>query len=328
MADPSHRPSQDGATSHPHLREVADDSLDANTGVSTELTRARKARGSDLQDVARDLRIRPSHLKALEERRFDDLPGRPYVLGFLRTYATYLGLDADDIITRFKAETSDFGDPQKLEFPLPADEGRTPGWLLLVLALVLAAAVYASWYYLNTSDRLVVDKVPEVPANLLADTTPAVAPRTTGVAAAEAEAPPAALEPASLAPTTPAPAAPAIETSPLPEAPATTVATRAGEPRVFGQADSTSRVKLRATAASWVQVTGPDNELLLEKTLNPGDVYHVPDRPDLMLTTGNAGALEVTVDGRVAPSLGPKGAVRRNVALDTESLLAGATPAR
>ncbi len=328
MAHPSHRPNEDGGTGHPHLREVAAESLDAGTSVSTELSRARQARGSNIQDVARELRIRPAHLKALEERRFDDLPGRPYVLGFLRSYAAYLGLDAQDIITRFKAETSDFGDPQKLEFPSPADEGRTPGWLLLVLALALAAAVYAGWYYLNTSDRLVVDKVSEVPANLLADVAPPAVPGTAGVAAAEREVPPAALEPASPAPAPPAPTTAVIETAPLPEAPATTVATRAGGPRVIGQAGSKSRVRLRATAESWVRVTGPDNELLLEKTLYPGDVYHVPDRPDLMLTTGNAGVLEVMVDGRVAPSLGPTGAVRRDIALDTDSLLAGAAPAR
>ncbi len=328
MAHPSHRPDEDGGTGHPHLREVAAESLDAGTSVSTELSRARQARGSDIQDVARELRIRPAHLKALEERHFDDLPGRPYVLGFLRSYATYLGLDAQDIITRFKAETADFGDPQKLEFPSPADEGRTPGWLLLVLALALAAAVYAGWYYLNTSDRLVVEKVPEVPANLLADVVAPAVPGTTGVAAAEREVPPAALEPASPAPAPPARTAAAIETAPLPAAPATTVASRAGGPRVFGQAGSTSRVQLRATAASWIQVTGPDNELVMTGFLYPGDVYDVPNRAGLILTTGNAGGLEVMVDGRVAPSLGPMGAVRRNVALDTGSLLAGAAPAR
>jgi cytoskeleton protein RodZ len=39
--------------------------------------------------------------------------------------------------------------------------------------------------------------------------------------------------------------------------------------------------------------------------------------------TGNAGALEITVDGQVVPAIGPLGAVKRNVALDTERLKAG-----
>jgi cytoskeleton protein RodZ len=94
---------------------------------------------------------------------------------------------------------------------------------------------------------------------------------------------------------------------------------------VAGPGNPGSRIVLRATLESWVRVTGPDNELLLEKFLRPGDVYTVPDRFGLLLTTGNAGGIEISVEGRIAPALGPIGAVRRNVVLDPEKLLAGTT---
>ena len=58
----------------------------------------RMHQGGDLHEIAEDLRIRYEHLLALEETRFDDLPGPTYVVGFLRSYATYLGLDAEQLI--------------------------------------------------------------------------------------------------------------------------------------------------------------------------------------------------------------------------------------
>jgi cytoskeleton protein RodZ len=47
-----------------------------------------------------------------------------------------------------------------------------------------------------------------------------------------------------------------------------------------------------------------------------------------MMATGNAGGIEILVDGKAVPQLGPVGVIRRNVALDAESLLKGvaATP--
>ncbi len=91
-------------------------------------------------------------------------------------------------------------------------------------------------------------------------------------------------------------------------------------PRVDGGGGE-SRVTLTARLDSWVQVVGEDNELLLTRILRAGDTYFVPNRPGLTLVTGNAGALEVAVDGRALPPIGPVGAVRRNVSLDPEHLL-------
>jgi cytoskeleton protein RodZ len=57
--------------------------------------------------------------------------------------------------------------------------------------------------------------------------------------------------------------------------------------------------------------------------LRAGDSYRVPNKTGLTLLTGNAGALEVYVDGRKVPALGPGGAIRRDVALDADRLMAG-----
>lgn len=75
---------------------------------------------------------------------------------------------------------------------------------------------------------------------------------------------------------------------------------------------------------SWIQVRDETkNELLVTRMMRTGDTYAVPDQPGLTLMTGNAGALEIIVDGTAAPAVGPLGAVRRNVALDAKRLLSG-----
>ena len=63
--------------------------------LGPSLASARLASGLELHDAERDTRIRARYLAALEEEDFDALPEDAYATGFLRTYAAYLGLDAD-----------------------------------------------------------------------------------------------------------------------------------------------------------------------------------------------------------------------------------------
>ena len=94
-------------------------------------------------------------------------------------------------------------------------------------------------------------------------------------------------------------------------------------PNIFGEENADFRIAIRATADSWVQIQGPNNELLLTRILRTGEIYQVPNRSGLIMVTGNAGALEVRVDGALVDALGPIGVVRRNVSLDPETLVAG-----
>jgi cytoskeleton protein RodZ len=98
-------------------------------------------------------------------------------------------------------------------------------------------------------------------------------------------------------------------------------------PRVYGEGNVGSRITLRADADSWIQVRAADESLLLTRTLRPGDTYRVPNQPGLRLMTGNAGGLEIIVDGKPIPALGPVGAVKRNILLEPEQLKAGTAAA-
>ena len=85
-----------------------------------------------------------------------------------------------------------------------------------------------------------------------------------------------------------------------------------------------SRVALKAAVDDcWVQVREMDGQLLLSKLLRKGETFRVPNRPGLSLTLGNAGALEITVDGKRVPSLGQPGQVRHDINLDPAKLQVG-----
>lgn len=88
--------------------------------------------------------------------------------------------------------------------------------------------------------------------------------------------------------------------------------------------DGASRITVRATSNSWIQIRDEAlDRLLFTRLLREGDQYEVPNRPGLSLMTGNAGALELLVDGEAIPAIGGVGEVRRNVVLDPDKLKAG-----
>ncbi len=85
-----------------------------------------------------------------------------------------------------------------------------------------------------------------------------------------------------------------------------------------------SRIKINAINNSWIQIRDDtSNTMLVTRLLAAGDSFAVPDRLGLVLLTGNAGALEIVVDGTAVPSIGGPGVVRRGVLLEVEKLKAG-----
>lgn len=72
--------------------------------VGEILFAARERKGVDLHRAERDTKIRAKHLAALENGDYAELPGTVYARGFLRNYATYLGLDAEEVLDNWRVE--------------------------------------------------------------------------------------------------------------------------------------------------------------------------------------------------------------------------------
>ena len=348
--------------------------------VGAQLRQARIARGETVEQVAENLRIRPSYLHGLEQGDLSIMPGRTYALGFLRSYARYLGFDGEDLTAQIRSSVADLTRGTHLHSRTPLSESRLPKLPILVVSLAALAGVYAGWAYVDDRGRTEIELVSEVPDDLQQEVTapppervhapPVVldAPRPQAAAPdithaiAPADAPAAAPEPEprieqpierqagpveSVAVPEPEPrieppiepqagpvetvavpeappgaepeatAAPAIDPPPAEDQAASDVAT----PIIYRTGDAASRVTLRARTSAWIHVSSTNNDYLWVKTLRPGDTFVVPDRPDLVLWTGNAGGVEVIVDGAPLPPLGPEARVVRDVSLQPQALL-------
>jgi cytoskeleton protein RodZ len=153
-------------------------------GVAALLRETRIKQGRDIALVATTLRIRQPYLQAIEDGRFQDLPGSAYAVGFVRGYAEYLGLDGPEIVRRFKQENSDLAGRAELVFPSATSGGGIPTGALLGLAVVGAVVAYGAWYFLQDRSEPVAEAVPPLPERLAAlihkpveQDAPAAAPR-------------------------------------------------------------------------------------------------------------------------------------------------------
>ena len=75
-----------------------------NSSISIVMKSRRLEKGFSLQDIAKELHVRESYLSAIEENNLEMLPERAYTLGFLRSYATMLGLDGAWAVKKYKKE--------------------------------------------------------------------------------------------------------------------------------------------------------------------------------------------------------------------------------
>jgi cytoskeleton protein RodZ len=406
--------------------------VDIGVGELMRLTRERL--GHELQTVANQLRIRLSYLEAIEDARFRDLPGTTYAVGFVRSYADYLGLDGADIVRRFREEAARIHGQTKLVFPALTAEGKLPRAAVLLVSAVGLAVVYGVWYYISSrqqSDLPVITDVPDrlavlapdgesdvggaapdhpletpvvapTPAEAPADHVTPAAPVDTGPGAANAVTPrepagdsrdlstsppaaPVVTAPTEAAPATdttgsaadaspsvPAPPAEAGDQVPAASASGTAGSSNAGQPSTAAPADATAgsatppttepappaapdeavndipaaptlpvpesqdstqpaqlpgapiaAVVLEARLETWIKIVDAKGKTVTNQVLKAGERYVVPDQPGLILRTGNAGGLDVLVNGRKAPALGEVGAVYRKITLDPGRLLDG-----
>jgi cytoskeleton protein RodZ len=305
-----------------HLREISGDSESPLETVGQDLRAARLRRGDDLATVSRVLKIRKDHLEAVEEDNFADLPGKTYAIGFVRSYAQYLGLDVAHMVERYKQEISGRRDehvPADSNFHVE-DQRRLPyGWRI-VAGIVGLALVYGVWHLMSAGNA--PQTVPEAPS-----LTP---PRPQVTAAAKPETPPpapaasdqAVTPPAANVTPQPAPpktaivnAAPTQTAKPAPAVPAINAAT--GQVINAGN----GRVVLRARAATRITIKGPDGTTYANRDMEPGDSYNVPGIDGLSLAVANAGALDAVVDGIDLGRVGENEQVLGKVSLDPQSLV-------
>ena len=117
--------------------------------IGDTLRQTRTRQRIDIRTVEADTKVRAKYLRALENEEWDLLPGPAYARGFLRTYAQYLGLDADALVDEYRraVETSlgpdapqIFAEPVLEHHRRPGEEPRRP-WASRIAVIAALGAV-------------------------------------------------------------------------------------------------------------------------------------------------------------------------------------------
>ena len=390
------------------------------TKVGALLQASRLRLGHDLRFVAETLHIRFVYLEAIEAGRYEELPGAVYVVGFIRSYAEFLGLDSEEVVRRSKAEVAAQSVTSELVFPVPMPETSIPGRAIVLVGVIVSLLAYGGWYASTTNEGLSGEMILPVPERLrekskitepeaklepvvveqakelVSKVAQSVTPTAQEVVESTQKPAESEFKPALVVESVkkvvekrvkelpdPAPVQVAVEVKPTPKkinqevlmpkvkravveeparkpvvepkpklkfvAPKQIASSQevqaiedegsnqaqlssqvpaktkiAKENKIYGAENKASKILVRARRNSWIQVRdNKADKLLLTQLLKAGDVYRVPNRSDLVLLTGNAGALEILVDGKPVPDLAPSGTILKNITLDPDKLRQG-----
>ncbi len=121
--------------------------------VGAELRAARERMGVSVKAAADALKIRADYLTGLERNDHAALPALAYTIGFVRSYAAYVGLDPEELARRFREEAGRSSVGQDYMWLRPTERGRLSGSLLLLASLAIACAAYVGWYYRTADAR-------------------------------------------------------------------------------------------------------------------------------------------------------------------------------
>ncbi|MCL1892531.1 MAG: DUF4115 domain-containing protein [Alphaproteobacteria bacterium] len=250
------------------------------------LRRARTTgrRKRELPTIAKQLCIKEEFLEALEAGEYEKIPELVYILGFARNYAMELELDPDMIAQKIKEE---LGIVREEDEVLAPAKSELPDRKKIVSEAAdrTGAFLRKNWKWLSA---IIVS------ALVIAGAIWGVSALATRRGAA------------SVAPTEAVVNAPAFNLAVKEE---------------FGTENrAAANVVLQATQESWVKIEDAQGETMFSRVLVPGEVYYV-GVGNVKGTFGNAGGIDVWVNGALAPKLGANHTRKAGVALNAEALL-------
>jgi cytoskeleton protein RodZ len=288
------------------------DPLLAHDTLGEALKAVRHDRGLTLVEVAETTRVRRSYLEAIEEMRLDALPSRPFTIGYIRAYATALGLDPDLAVERFRSDEPML--EEALHAPVGLIDEKDPRVAAFLIGALVIIAAIVLW---NVAQRAMMAAAPPPPLAPQAQTAKALAQIKTGT-----------MElgyplPAPVESTTPPPyetpglaAATGVKLDPNAPAPVAASPTRVGEPppvdlaslpatfipkgKVYdsGNPRQVSVVTVQAIKAGALIVRGPDGSVYFARQLAKGEAYRVPQLAGLTLDVSAPHDFQVFVAGQ------------------------------
>jgi cytoskeletal protein RodZ len=287
------------------------DPLDGEGKIGRILEQTRRERGLSLEEVEQATKIRKRYLTGLEREDYAMLPDAVYARGFLKTYANFLGLDGEALSRQLRsrrkprrerginynnAPSSDFERPLITPGGVAGTEKRrvsTSAVVTLVVALLALAAVIGTLYFVGRGVQLTRAEE-NAPRAATADKPSADARQKPQNAADDG-----------------ATSEPELVNRTEGADESTDAATQAEESTTAGQSDPADTLLVSVTVQyrpAWLLVRS-DGVLAYEETAAPGFTQTFEADHQLSITSGDAGAVVVEVNGQKAGALGGAGEV-------------------
>ena len=249
-------------------------------------------RKREISTIAKQLCISEEFLEALENGDYKKIPEIVYVLGFARNYAMELGLDPDEIVNKIKTE---LGIEPECEVTITNEDleerNKTAEYKakLQEVLRVVVEYVRRHWIWFAIGGGVIV--LAMLMVIIFGGTASDVA------------------EPV---------AQPVVAQVATFEEPTYNIPVR----ERFGKENmAKANVVIQAIEDSYVGVENAKGVAVFGKTLIAGDVYYVPAGNGYKAKFGNAGGVDIWVDGVLAPKVGANKTSKKDVSLNPESLM-------
>ena len=248
--------------------------------LGTYLRDERERRNISLESVAKVTRISLRYLEALEKDEFHLLPAPIFVRGFLRTYAAHLGIDPKEVVARYEAQTcfSRASPPKKNAL---SPNRIQP--LVRIAFFMLAFGVLLYFFY------------PKPPA-------PPLAPPDSVLEATRLPTPPDKTFRAGESPIS------KKDSMGIPSASVPPPASRPALGEDPKQKERRHVLKIKAREVTWLRIQ-PDDQKEVEALLRPEETSTWTARRQFKVTVGNAGGVDIFLNGVPQGPLGNSGEV-------------------
>ena len=277
------------------------DMSENNTDMPVEMTvgeilrnaRTTGRRKREIATVSKQLCIREEFLQALEDGNYSVIPETVYILGFARNYAMELGLDPDEIVNKLKREMGLIADCDDEDEKDSVAACTVPGNDVVekrskkdILSYVYKF-IRKNWLWFTVGIvaliAFVVSFVLFVPSVENGVDNKVEVVQLVGKSEPEYS---------------------------------ITVRER------FGTENSeAASIILQANQESWVKVEDGRGNTVFSRVLVPGDIYYVPSEGQYKATFGNAGGIDIWVNGVLAPKQGDNHVRKSGIVLSAEALM-------
>jgi cytoskeleton protein RodZ len=282
------------------------------TSVGDTLRRERLQRKLDLDQISHELKISRRMLDAIEADQYERLPGGVFAKAFVRQYASMLGLDGDELANQVQRAMSPPSSLDAEDRTKPAvtpievarveewtslgdrgsrQSGSLPAAALVVVAMLICSAVYA---WLQRPRAVPTAHVTQPP------------PKQTHTEPAPTPTPQVAPPPVQTAQSAPVQTS---QTAPGQTAPAASAAATPTNPTQPDTPPGPVHVEMAANDAVWVLVR-VDGKFAYTGVIDAGAHKVFDGTKDVEVRLGNAGGMNISLNGKPIGSTGPKGQVR------------------